>query len=529
MVQPDNFSLFQPLVLGSLWLAVRGAARLRPGVHRGGPAGRAGHARPERRRAGAGDARAPVRLGSLARLAVGRRGGRPPISVAAAVGCVGGLRPGHGAVVGAPAGRLRLALAVDRVGQGPVHPRHRRVEQHHDAGDPGPPARHGHRPVARHAARRARRRARDLRHPGRRRRCSRRSWSSAAGRAGDRRTSARSSSTPRSCSPSRRWSRRSTSRAARSSIRPSRWRRSPTSWRSKASPSPSPGSPPGARPGTRAAPPAFFTGAVIGFAVLCAVAGSLVVHAAWEGRRERGLAVAATLDAAGAPADATGSCRSTPRRPSTGPATAASSSSTTRSTPSRRSPRVRHPLARPRQGRLRPGRDAGHGRRAARLDRPADRRRASTDSPSTRWSPARDAPRGGPVRRPDLRGRARRPALVRGADPVPGARRTPPTTSASRATSSRAAASSPTPSGATRRRRSSSRGRRSRSGCRCRRSSPRSRWPFAGATFAASQWSAVVVGALVPVLAWRLAADVADGARPADVSGAGRWPSARAS
>ncbi len=46
----------------------------------------------------------------------------------------------------------------------------------------------------------------------------------------------------------------------------------------------------------------FFTGAVIGFAVLCAVAGSLVVHAAWEGRRERGLAVASTLDAAGAPA-----------------------------------------------------------------------------------------------------------------------------------------------------------------------------------------------------------------------------------
>jgi hypothetical protein len=44
-----------------------------------------------------------------------------------------------------------------------------------------------------------------------------------------------------------------------------------------------------------------FSGAVIGFAVLCAVAGSLVVHAAWENRRERGLAVASTLDSAGAP------------------------------------------------------------------------------------------------------------------------------------------------------------------------------------------------------------------------------------
>jgi hypothetical protein len=44
-----------------------------------------------------------------------------------------------------------------------------------------------------------------------------------------------------------------------------------------------------------------FSGAVVGFAVLCAVVGSLFVHAAWEGRRERGLAVASTLDAAGAP------------------------------------------------------------------------------------------------------------------------------------------------------------------------------------------------------------------------------------
>ena len=50
-----------------------------------------------------------------------------------------------GAVVRPPARGLRLALAVDRVGQGAVHPRHRRVEQHHDPGDPRPPARHGHR------------------------------------------------------------------------------------------------------------------------------------------------------------------------------------------------------------------------------------------------------------------------------------------------------------------------------------------------------------------------------------------------
>ena len=45
-----------------------------------------------------------------------------------------------------------------------------------------------------------------------------------------------------------------------------------------------------------------FVGAVLGFAVLCAVVGSLVVHTTWEQRRDRAVAVAATLDAAGAPA-----------------------------------------------------------------------------------------------------------------------------------------------------------------------------------------------------------------------------------
>ena len=44
-----------------------------------------------------------------------------------------------------------------------------------------------------------------------------------------------------------------------------------------------------------------FSGAIIGFAVVCAVFGSVVVHAVWEQRRDRGLAVAAALDDAGAP------------------------------------------------------------------------------------------------------------------------------------------------------------------------------------------------------------------------------------
>jgi hypothetical protein len=45
----------------------------------------------------------------------------------------------------------------------------------------------------------------------------------------------------------------------------------------------------------------FFSKAAIAFAVFCAVTGSFVVHAAWENRRERALAVASTLDAAGSP------------------------------------------------------------------------------------------------------------------------------------------------------------------------------------------------------------------------------------
>jgi len=44
-----------------------------------------------------------------------------------------------------------------------------------------------------------------------------------------------------------------------------------------------------------------FTTAIIGFAVICAVFGTLVVHAVWDQRRERAVAVAAALDTYGAP------------------------------------------------------------------------------------------------------------------------------------------------------------------------------------------------------------------------------------
>ena len=91
--------------------------------------------------------------------------------------------------------------------------------------------------------------------------------------------------------------------------------------------------------------------------------------------------------------------------------------------------------------------------------------------------------------------------------------RTRRTTSASRATSSTGTASSPTRCGATGRRRCSSRATPSRSGCRCRRSPPSYRWrssaPIRSRGDAGRQLRRRDSAALVPVLAWRLAADVA--------------------
>ncbi len=53
-------------------------------------------------------------------------------------------------------------------------------------------------------------------------------------------------------------------------------------------------------PGMPTLPLAFFGAAAIGFAILCTVAGSLVVHANWAKRAERFRTVAGALDAAGA-------------------------------------------------------------------------------------------------------------------------------------------------------------------------------------------------------------------------------------
>ena len=311
--------------------------RLGTGVRRCRPARRSGDPVAQRRHARPRGARAGVRLGPVASVAVagrsrpgdpGRRRGR----------LCRGLRPRDGAVVGPPARGLRLALAVDRIGQGPVHPRHRRVEQHH--------------------------------HPGRR-------WTISSAWASDR------SSSPASADSSRRSMIYITlvagvrARAVHGHRRPGRGDGPSTSGRSSCTRPPlrllrdrlrgprpgrdvhplggraravqlhprarghrawrRAGSPRDAGAGTRAAATRIFSAAAVGFAVVCATAGALVVHGVWTARAETCRPSRAALDAAGATPDGSGhvdrrvghGVLDGPRR--------ASSSSTTRSTPSSRS------------------------------------------------------------------------------------------------------------------------------------------------------------------------------------------------
>ena len=136
MAQPDNFGLYQPLVAGALWMGARGLRGDARGFALGGLlVGLATLARNDGVLVGAALGLA-VRLGPLARVAQRR----VPAPGDPAVGRRRLLRPLPGrrrALVRPPAGRLRLHLAVVRVGQGVLHPLHRRVEQHHDAGQPG--------------------------------------------------------------------------------------------------------------------------------------------------------------------------------------------------------------------------------------------------------------------------------------------------------------------------------------------------------------------------------------------------------
>ena len=146
MAQPDNFSLY-PAARGRRALDGRPRAARLASVVRRWPGCSPGLATLARNDGAArpGGARPRLPLGSLARrwrvpAADRRRAGRDPD--------LGGRSAALAVFVlvmapwwAAPARGLRLAVAVDRVGQGAVHPRHRRVEQHHDPGHAGPPAR----------------------------------------------------------------------------------------------------------------------------------------------------------------------------------------------------------------------------------------------------------------------------------------------------------------------------------------------------------------------------------------------------
>ena len=110
----------------------------------GGPARRSRDARPQRRRPRPGWRLGLVFVWDRWRALAVAAGAGPAIPFAAAVGCVALFLLVDGAR-GGPAswpssGRSRRST---RVGQGPVHPRHRRVEQHHDAGHPRAPPRPG--------------------------------------------------------------------------------------------------------------------------------------------------------------------------------------------------------------------------------------------------------------------------------------------------------------------------------------------------------------------------------------------------
>ena len=476
MAQPDNFSLFQPLVVGRALAAARGPARaIAAGVRRRRPAGRPRDPGPQRRRPRPGGARrspsswdrlacrgAPAGTSAAGRSRSGRR-----------VACVAAVRPGHGAVVGPPAGRLRLDLAVDArrarssssatSTSGTASPRRPRLD--HLLGQ-------GLGPLAREPDRRPRRR-------------DRRSTSSLVCGvvlapfmligAWARRRSA-------DFGPffvyaavlfafSRARLRGPRARAGRSSTRRWRSRRTATSWPSRGSPSASAWV---AAPPARAGTPSRRDAGLHRRGRRRsprdrARSASAIVHAAWDRARDRRVAVAAALDGVGVPAD--GPAHVDRRRRATkywtGRGGVVAGQRPARHDRGGR-PRLRHPLARPR----------------ARRQRSRRSRRSSTDDARPAWigppvyvdgpgmpqpaTPAgarlaiypvclddRSTPRcrRGPCRMsrreawPDRRSACSLVALagprscVAGADRLPQARRTPPTTSASPATWSRAAAS----------------------------------------------------------------------------------------
>ncbi len=139
MAQPDNFGLYQPLVVGALWAGGTRPAGPRPELRPGGrcSSGLATLARSDGD-PGRGDAGARSSLGSLARMAKSRlaAAGDPGVGRGRLRRACSCSSPGRGS----PASWRSSAASRRRSSTGKVllHPDVRRVEQHHDPGHPGP-------------------------------------------------------------------------------------------------------------------------------------------------------------------------------------------------------------------------------------------------------------------------------------------------------------------------------------------------------------------------------------------------------
>ncbi len=258
-----------------------------------------------------------------------------------------------------------------------------------------------------------------------------------------------------------------------------------------------------------------FIGATLAFAAVVAFFGSPFVHQVWADSRAKFVAVAGALDRAGAAGDGPGHVdRRRGHRYWTGrggvvlvndPIETVGSGCAARTTSAGSSSTVRTAWRPPPPSSTTSAGRTGSAIRSCFADEPSPLVRVCPVVPGTMTR--REAVLTAAARSSSWRSSCGRISRRRSSSPSP---RTPPTTSASRATCSRAAAS-----------------------CRDALWSyqtpplvfPRPAFevwlplptflaaiPMAllGPTFAAAQVSSVVIGALVPVLAWRLAADVAE-------------------
>ena len=108
MVQPDNFSLYQPLVAGALWMGARGLKGSPRSFAARRPPGRAGDAVAQRRAARPRRARARLPSGTAGAARGAPRWRRAGHPVRRPLACVGLFVAGDGAVVAPPARGVRV-------------------------------------------------------------------------------------------------------------------------------------------------------------------------------------------------------------------------------------------------------------------------------------------------------------------------------------------------------------------------------------------------------------------------------------